>query len=58
MRALVIDDEAKTAAYLRQGLSENGFNVEVCANGDDGLHQALTVENDLIILDVKCGPCR
>ena len=52
MRALVIEDEAKTAAYLRQGLSENGFNVEICANGDDGLHQALTVENDLIILDV------
>ena len=52
MRALVIEDEVKTAAYLRQGLSENGFTVEVCANGDDGLHQALTVENDLIILDV------
>ena len=52
MRALVIEDEVKTAAYLRQGLSENGFTVEVCANGDDGLHQALAVENDLIILDV------
>jgi two-component system copper resistance phosphate regulon response regulator CusR len=26
--------------------------VEVCTNGEDGLHQALTVENDLIILDV------
>ena len=52
MRALVIEDEVKTAAYLRQGLSENGFTVEVCANGDDGLHRALTVENDLIILDV------
>ncbi|MGH8563534.1 MAG: response regulator [Gammaproteobacteria bacterium] len=52
MRALVIEGEAKTAAYLRQGLSENGFNVEVCANGDDRLHQVLTVENGLIILDV------
>ena len=52
MRALVIEDEVKTAAYLRQGLSENGFTVEVCANGDDGLHQALAVENNLIILDV------
>ena len=52
MRALVIEDEAKTAAYLRQGLSENGFLVEVCTDGDDGLHQALTVENDVIILDV------
>jgi two-component system copper resistance phosphate regulon response regulator CusR len=52
MRALVIEDEAKTAAYLRQGLSENGFTVEVCADGEEGLHQALAVENDLIILDV------
>ncbi len=52
MRALVIEDELKTAAYLRQGLSENGFVVEICTDGEDGLHQALTVENDLIILDV------
>src|ERR1041385_4490416 len=52
MRVLVIEDEAKTAAYLRQGLSENGFTVEICARGDDGLRQALTVANDLIILDV------
>ena len=52
MRVLVIEDEVKTAAYLRQGLSENGFAVEICAQGDDGLHRALAVENDLIILDV------
>jgi two-component system copper resistance phosphate regulon response regulator CusR len=52
MRVLVVEDELKTAAYLRQGLTENGFTVEVCANGNDGLHQALSVENDLIILDV------
>jgi two-component system copper resistance phosphate regulon response regulator CusR len=52
MRVLVIEDEPKTAAYLRQGLSENGFVVEVCSEGNDGLHQALTIENDLIILDV------
>jgi two-component system, OmpR family, copper resistance phosphate regulon response regulator CusR len=52
MRALVIEDEPKTAAYLRQGLSENGFVVEICNNGQDGLHQALSVPNDLIILDV------
>lgn len=52
MRVLVIEDEPKTAAYLRQGLSEHGFVVEICTNGEDGLHQALTVENDLIILDV------
>lgn len=52
MRVLIIEDEPKTAAYLRQGLSENGFIAEVCSNGSDGLHQALSVANDLIILDV------
>ncbi len=52
MRALIIEDERKTATFLKQGLSENGFVVEVCADGDDGLHQALTTESDLIILDV------
>lgn len=52
MRVLVIENELKTAAYLRQGLSENGLTVEICANGEDGLNQALSVENDLIILDV------
>jgi two-component system copper resistance phosphate regulon response regulator CusR len=52
VRILVIEDEAKTAAYLRQGLAESGFTVEVCTRGDDGLHAALGAENDLIILDV------
>jgi len=52
MRVLVIEDELKTAAYLRKGLSENGFSVEVCTDGEDGLHQALAVESDLLILDV------
>ena len=52
MRALLIEDEVKTAAYLRQGLSENGFTVQICTSGDEGLHEALAVENDLIILDV------
>jgi len=52
MRALIIEDEPKTAAYLKQGLTESGFTAEVCRNGEDGLHQALAIENDVIILDV------
>jgi two-component system copper resistance phosphate regulon response regulator CusR len=52
MRILIIEDEAKTAAYLRQGLIESGFGVEVCANGEEGLQQALLLNPDLIILDV------
>ena len=52
MRILIIEDEAKTAAFLRQGLSENGYTVEVVSTGTEGLERALTTENDLVILDV------
>ena len=52
MRLLVVEDEGKTAAYLRQGLEENGFVVDVAPAGDDGLHLARTVAYDLVILDV------
>jgi len=52
MRTLVIEDEVKTAKFLKKGLSESGFNVEVSGDGLDGLHLALEVEFDLVILDV------
>ncbi len=52
MKLLIIEDERKTAAYLRRGLGENGFAVDVTTRGDDGLHCARTGGYDLIILDV------
>ncbi|UFQ95862.1 heavy metal response regulator transcription factor [Pseudomonas wenzhouensis] len=52
MRILVVEDEVKTADYLRKGLSESGFMVEVALNGLDGQHLAQEFEFDLIILDV------
>jgi two-component system copper resistance phosphate regulon response regulator CusR len=52
MKLLVIEDEPKTAAFLRKGLAENGFTVDVAARGDDGLHRARAGGYDLIILDV------
>jgi two-component system copper resistance phosphate regulon response regulator CusR len=52
MKILVVEDELKTAAYLRTGLSENAFVVDVSPDGDDGLHRARTGDYDLIILDV------
>lgn len=52
MRILVIEDQAKTAAYLHKGLSENGFIADISDNGDDGLRLATTAAYDLIILDV------
>ncbi|MES2188530.1 MAG: heavy metal response regulator transcription factor [Pseudomonadota bacterium] len=52
MKILVIDDEPKAAEYVRQGLSESGYAVEVTHSGTDGLHVAVTGDHDLIILDV------
>ena len=52
MRVLVAEDEPKTAAYLRQGLGESGFILDVAENGSDGLFLATTGDYDLIILDV------
>lgn len=52
MRILVVEDEGKTASYLKQGLEENGFVVDVASRGDDGLHMARAVAYDLLILDV------
>jgi two-component system, OmpR family, copper resistance phosphate regulon response regulator CusR len=52
MRVLVAEDEPKTAAFLRRGLEENGFVVDVARRGDDGLHMARTVNYDVVVLDV------
>jgi two-component system copper resistance phosphate regulon response regulator CusR len=52
MKILVVEDEPKAAAYLRDGLGEHGFVVDVARQGDDGLHLALTEVYDLLILDV------
>lgn len=52
MKILIVEDEAKAAAYLRQGLTEHGFTTDLAANGEDGLHLATVGGYDLIILDV------
>lgn len=52
MRVLVVEDEPKTAAYIRKGLSEAGFVVDTASDGDEGLYRAQSSEYDLLILDV------
>lgn len=52
MKILVVEDEAKTAKFLKKGLTEAGYVVDVASNGPDGLHLALEVEFDMIILDI------
>ena len=52
MKILVVEDEAKTGSYLKQGLVEAGFIVDLAVNGLDGLHLASTESYELAILDV------
>lgn len=52
MRILIVEDELKTANFLKKGLAEQGFTVDVAEDGEDGLHLARTEAYDLAILDV------
>ena len=52
MRVLVVEDEKKTAAFVRKALQAEGFAVDVCANGDDALAAAKTTPFDGILLDI------
>jgi two-component system copper resistance phosphate regulon response regulator CusR len=52
MKILIVEDEPKTGDYLRQGLAEAGFIVDLARDGLDGLHLAQTGDYDLIVLDV------
>jgi two-component system, OmpR family, copper resistance phosphate regulon response regulator CusR len=52
MRILIVEDENKTANYLKKGLTEHGFTVDIASEGEDGLYLARTETYDLIVLDV------
>ena len=52
MKILLVEDEAKTVAFLKKGLSENGFILDVARDGETGLHLAMELDYDLVILDV------
>ena len=52
MKILIVEDEPKTGEYLRQGLHEAGFVVDLAQTGIDGLHLAEQGDYELVILDV------
>lgn len=52
MRILIIEDEVKTAKFLKKGFGEAGYVVDVAADGLQGLHLAVEGDFDLIVLDV------
>jgi len=52
MRILVVEDEKKVASFIKRGLKEKGFAVDVAHNGDDGGFLAEVNPYDLIVLDI------
>ena len=52
MKILLVEDERKTGEYVKQGLVEAGFVVDLALDGVDGLHLGETGDYDLAILDV------
>ncbi len=52
MRILVVEDEPGVAGFIRQGLTEAGYAVDVARDGEEGLAFALAAEYDIIVLDI------
>ena len=52
MRVLVVEDESRIAAFIKKGLQEEYYAVDVAEDGESGLDWAISVEYDLIVLDI------
>lgn len=52
MKLLVIEDETKIASLLKKGLQEQGFQVDISGDGEDGLERATTTPYDAIVIDI------
>jgi heavy metal response regulator len=52
MRILVVEDEKKIAGFIKRGLKEEGYAVDVAADGEEGYSLAGVNDYDLIVLDI------
>ncbi len=52
MRILIVEDDQQTAHFIMKGLRQEGFAVDHAANGEDGLHLALTEPYDAAVIDI------
>jgi len=52
MRILVVEDEEKIANFIKRGLKEEGYVVDIAGDGEEGLYLALNHSFDLIVLDL------
>ena len=53
MRILLVEDEKKVASFIKRGLEEEGYAVDVASEGEQGLEMALAQVHDLIVLDIR-----
>ncbi len=52
MRVLVVEDERKTASFIRKALQTEGFAVDICTNGNDVAELTATTPFDCLVLDI------
>lgn len=52
MKVLVVEDDPKIRSFVRKGLEEQGFVVDDCGDGDEGLERALHLHYDAVVLDI------
>nr|WP_320048648.1 response regulator transcription factor [uncultured Desulfuromonas sp.] len=52
MKILVVEDEKKVASFIKRGLEEENFTVDIAANGEEGLYMAESNHYDLILMDI------
>ena len=52
MRILIVEDEKKVAAFIKKGLEEETYAVDIAADGEEGLYMGGQNQYDLIILDL------
>jgi heavy metal response regulator len=53
VRLLVVEDEKKVASFIKKGLEEEGYAVDIAPDGEEGLAMSLAQVHDLIILDMR-----
>lgn len=52
MKVLLVEDDRKILSFVRKGLKEQGFAVDVSSDGDEGFQLATTQSYDVIVLDI------
>ena len=52
MRILIVEDEKKVAAFIKKGLEEETYAVDVAYDGEEGLYLGLENQYDMVILDL------